>query len=222
MEQSLSLLKREIGLNIGSGAGTFLSIVFFFCLVIVFPFGIGPDLDTLQVVGPAILWVGPLLAVLLGIDRVFQADVEDGSMDVLLMSDMSLEGIVAVKACAQWICSALPLIACVLPFGLMLGLDQKQILGALISLSIGTPALIFIGVLCGAVAVPVKRGGVLVSILATPLLIPTMIFGVSVASGFGEAETGFKQSLLLLTALSLFSGVVGCFGGAAILKFLAK
>src|SRR3984957_9167849 len=105
---ALMLRELRIGRRIGGGAS--MGVVFFLCLVAITPFAIGPDLTLLGRIAPAILWIAALLATLLGLDRLFQADREDGSLDLLLMSETPLELIVLVKCLAHWLLTGVPLV----------------------------------------------------------------------------------------------------------------
>ena len=104
------------------GGGASVGVVFFLILVAVMPFALGPDHNLLARLGPAILWIAALLATLLGLDRLFQADHEDGSLDILVNSSLSLELVVLIKCLAHWTASALPLIVVSPLFGLMLAM----------------------------------------------------------------------------------------------------
>ena len=128
-------------------------------------FAIGPDLALLGKIAPAILWISGLLATLLGLDRLFQADYEDGSLDLLLTSRTPLELIVLVKCLAHWILTGLPLAAAAPFFGLMLNLPASQLWSVTLSLLAGTPALTLIGAIGAALTVSLRRGGLLLAIL---------------------------------------------------------
>ena len=214
----LTLLQRELSLAFGRGSSVGIGMVFFLSLVILFPFSLGPDLITLRVVGPAILWAGPLLAILLGIEQLFQPDEEDGTLDIYRLSSTPMELIILAKAAAGWISLALPLIAVTPVFGTMLGMKAGPIIGCVISLLVGTPALVFFGTLCGALTVKVRRAGMLIAVIAVPFLVPALIFGVTAAIGFSSPEQPFLTAISILGAFSLFSGLVCAIGGAVLLR----
>ena len=119
----LALVSRDLKLATRIGGGFSLGLVFYLSLIAILPFAVGPDLALLSRIGPAILWIGALLATLIGLDRLFQADEEDGSLDLLRMSGVPLEAIVAAKGLAHWIASGLPLALASPLFGLMLGIE---------------------------------------------------------------------------------------------------
>ena len=214
----IALIKRELSLAMSGGAGLGIGLIFYLCLVILFPFGVGPNMKTLSLIGPAVIWAGPLLSILLGLEKLFQPDVDDGTFDLYRLGPLPLEAVVLAKAAAFWLAFALPLILISPLFAMMLGMEARVIIGCVISLMIGTPALVFIGSLCAALTVKLRRAGLLVSILAIPLLVPTLIFGVTAARGFGDNTTPLAAPLYLLAALSIFSVILSCTVSAKILR----
>lgn len=213
-----ALFVREIRLALRIGGGGVMGLVFFLMLVTVVPFAIGPDLNLLSRIGPAILWIAAALATLLGLDRLFQADVEDGSMDLILMGEAPLELVVAVKALAHWLLTGLPLVLAAPLFGLLLALSPEGLWGVAVSLLVGTPALTLIGAVGAALTASLRRGGLVLSILVLPLMVPVLIFGVSAANAAIGGTIPFATPLLILAGLSLFSLVVACFGAAAAIR----
>jgi len=200
----ISLLKRDLALTFRLGGGFGLSLAFFLIVVMFVPFGIGPDRATLALIAPGILWIGALLACLLSLDRIFQLDYEDGTLDLLATSPLPLEGVVAMKAIAHWATTGLPLTLAAPLFGFLLNLPDVAYWWIFISLLVGTPALSFLGAFGAAVTVGLKRGGLLLSLLVLPLYIPTLIFGalsVTLVTRDQDNMTAF----LILAALSLFS-----------------
>jgi heme exporter protein B len=216
----IALLKRDVRLAGRIGGGGVMGVVFFLILVTITPFAIGPDLNLLSRIGPAILWIAALLATLLGLDRLFQADQEDGSLDALRMVDSPLELVVLSKCVAHWITTCLPLVAAAPLFGLMLALDGPALAALTATLAAGTPALTLTGAIGAALTASLRRGGLLMAILILPLTIPILIFGVSAASSVGAATTPFLQPFLVLCALSLASLALAPFAAAAALRSL--
>jgi heme exporter protein B len=217
----IALLIRDVRLagRIGGGGAT--GVVFFLILVTITPFAIGPDLNLLSRIGPAILWIAALLATLLGLDRLFQADQEDGSLDALRMADSPLELIVLSKCVAHWLTTCLPLVVAAPLFGLMLALDAPALASLTATLAAGTPALTLVGAIGAALTASLRRGGLLMAILILPLTIPILIFGVSAAASVETATTPFLQPFLVLCALSLASLALAPFAAAAALRSLA-
>jgi heme exporter protein B len=213
-----SLLVREIRLAVRIGGGGLMGLVFFLMLVTIVPFAIGPDLNLLSRIGPAILWIAATLATLLGLDRLFQADAEDGSLDLLMMSQTPLELIVLVKGFAHWLATGLPLALAAPLLGLLLALSPDAMGGVAVTLLVGTPALTFIGTVGAALTASLRRGGLVLSILVLPLMVPVLIFGVSAANAATGGTIPFLTPFLVLCALSLLSIVIGAFGAAAALR----
>lgn len=216
----LALYLRDLRLGIRAGGGALTGILFFLAVVAVVPFGVGPDLNLLARIGPAVLWIGALLAGLLGLDRLFQADREDGSLDQILVASgrHMLALTVFVKCAAHWTASLLPLVAATPLLGILMNAEPLGIGAATLTLLVGTPAIAFIGAVGAAVAVALPRGGLMVSVLILPLTIPVLIFGVSASYGAVNDPDPFLQPFLILAALSLFFAVIGPVAAAAALR----
>lgn len=219
----LALYLRDLKLGVRAGGGAFVGVLFFLTIVAVIPFGVGPDLALLARIGPAMLWIGALLASLLGLERLFQADRETGTLDLLIIADGRhwLPQTVLIKCLAHWTVSTLPLIIAVPVFGLLLNMSADAIAATIATLLVGTPAITFVGAVGAAVAVALPRGGLLVSILVLPLTIPVLIFGVSAVHGATDAISPFLAPFLILTALSVFFAVVGPFAAATALRAMS-
>ena len=193
--------------------------LFFLIVVTMMPFAVGPDLKLLARIGPAILWLGALLATLLALDRLFATDHEDGSLDLLMMGRMPLELAIAGKGVAHWLTTGLPLVIISPVLGLMLNVELKAMGVVALTLIVGTPALTFIGLIGAALSVALRRGGLLLAVLVLPLTIPVLIFGVSAANAGIVGPEPFGPPFTILCALSLMSLVVGPFAAAAALRF---
>ena len=200
-----ALFGRELAVSRRIGGGGATGVVFFLALVTVIPFGVGPDLNLLNRIGPAILWIAALLATLLGLDRLFQADAEDGSLDMLRMSAVPLELVVATKCLAHWCTTGLPLVVAAPLLGLTLALDPPGLAGVTASLAVGTPALTFLGAIGAALTVSLRRGGLLLAVVVIPLAIPVLIFGVSAATAAAGGPVPFHTPFLVLCGLTLLA-----------------
>jgi heme exporter protein B len=218
----LALFLRDLRLGIRAGGGALTGIVFFLAVVATVPFAVGPDLNLLGRIGPAILWIGALLASLLGLDRLFQADREDGSLDALVLADDQhmLALTVFVKCLAHWTASVLPLVIATPLLGLFMNVEPAGLAAAALTLLVGTPAITFIGAVGAAVAVALPRGGLMISILVLPLAIPVLIFGVSATYGAIADPAPFLAPFLILSALTLVFAVIGPFAAALALRHL--
>ncbi|MDX3978940.1 heme exporter protein CcmB [Shinella sp.] len=214
----IALLARDLKLSVRAGGGALIGVLFFMTVVAVIPFGVGPDLNLLSRIGPAILWIGALLASLLGLDRMFQAEREDGSLDLLLMQETPLVLVVFVKCIAHWLATGLPLVIAAPLLGLFMNMDETAIGATTLTLLAGTPAITFIGAAGAAIAVALPRGGLLVSILVLPLAIPVLIFGVSAVYAAIQEPAPFLPPFLILVALNLLFAVIGPVAAAAALR----
>jgi heme exporter protein B len=213
-----ALLIRDMRLAVRVGGGALIGVLFFLVVVTLVPFAIGPDLALLKRIGPAVLWLAALLANLLALDRLFAVDHEDGSLDLLLMSRAPLELVVAVKGLAHWLTTGLPLVVAAPLIGLLLNLDGAAQAGLVVTLLVGTPALTFVGLIGAAIAVALRRGGLLLAVLVLPLTVPVLIFGVAAANAVMAGAAPFGTPFTILCALSLASLVVGPFAAAAALR----
>jgi heme exporter protein B len=212
-----ALLLRDMRIALRIGGGAPMGVLFFLIVVTLTPFAIGPDLVLLKRIGPAILWIGALLASLLALDRLLAADHEDGSLDLLLMGSAPLELAVLTKALAHWITTGLPLVIATPLLGLFLNLEGGAAAAVALTLLAGTPALTCIGLIGAALSVALRRGGLLLPVLVLPLTVPVLIFGVA-ASNAAIAGAGFGAPFMILCALTLGSLVLGAVAAAAALR----
>ncbi|MGC4024365.1 MAG: heme exporter protein CcmB [Mesorhizobium sp.] len=212
---------REVRLGVRAGGGALTGVLFFLAVIATVPFAIGPDLNLLARIGPAILWIGALLASLLGLDRLFQADREDGSLDLLILATDRFSFVLAVitKCLAHWVTGVLPLVIAAPLLGVLMNMTPTGIGATTLTLLAGTPAITFIGAAGAAVAVALPRGGVLISVLILPLVIPVLIFGVSASYGAVAEPDPFLPPFLMLSALTLFLAVVGPVAAALSLRW---
>ena len=213
-----ALIRRDVSVALRVGGGALIGVLFFLTVVVLMPFAVGPDLALLKKLGPAILWLGALLASLLTLDRLFTADHDDGSLDLIVMSRTPLELACAAKALAHWLAAGLPLVAATPVLGLLLNLDGVATGAVALTLLAGTPALTFTGMIGAALAVVLRRGGLLLSVLVLPLSIPVLIFGVAASNAALSGPSPFGTPFSILCALSLMSLVIGPFAAAASLR----
>lgn len=218
MSMFFAILARDMRLSVRVGGGALMGALFFLIVVSMMPFAIGPDLNLLARIGPAILWIGALLASLLALDRLFSIDYEDGSLDLLMMGRLPLELAVAAKAIAHWLTTGLPLVIITPVLGLMLNVEMSAMGWVSLTLLAGTPALTFIGLIGAALSVTLRRGGLLLAVLILPLTIPVLIFGVAAANAAITGPTPFGPPFTILCALSLASFVLGPVAAAAALR----
>ncbi len=222
MNALLALFGREWKIATRVGGGALMGALFFLIVVTVVPFGVGPDLNLLARIGPAILWIGALLATLLSLDRLFQVDRDDGGLDLILMGETPLELVILVKCLAHWAATGLPLVIASPLLAVFMNMEPEAIAATTLTLLVGTPALTFTGAIGAALTVTLKRGGLLLAILVLPLTVPVMIFGVSSATAVLYGTMPFSTPFSILAALGLFALVLGPVAGAAALRHMGE
>jgi heme exporter protein B len=218
MSALAALLVRDMRIAVRVGGGALIGVLFFLIVVTLTPFALGPDLVLLARIGPAILWLGALLASLLALDRLIAMDHEDGSLDLILMARVPLEVALAAKALAHWLTTGLPLVIAAPLLGLLLNLDPTATGAVALTLAAGTPALTFIGLIGASLTVALRRGGLLLAVLVLPLTVPVLIFGVAAANAAIVGPMPFGTPFSILCALTLISIVIGPFAAAVALR----
>ena len=215
------LLRRDLRLALRHGSDTVMVLAFFVIAVALFPFGVGPEPKLLATIAAGILWVCALLAALLSLDRLFQADYEDGTLDLLLASPVSPISLVLAKALAHWLTTGLPLVLLSPLLALILQMPAPGLPILMLALALGTPVLTLIGAIGAALVLGARRGGVLVSLLVLPLYIPVLIFGVGAVEA-ALVLRGPGPHLLLLGALLLAALALAPWAAAAALRQAAE
>ena len=213
-----ALFLRDVKLALRVGGGALTGVLFFLIVVTLVPFAVGPDLALLKRIGPAMLWLGALLASLLGLERLLAGDHEDGSLDLILTARLPLELALLAKALAHWLTTAMPLVAAAPILGVLLNLDPPATGAVALTLLAGTPALTLIGLIGAALMVALRRGGLLLAILVLPLTVPVLIFGVAATNAAIVGPAPFGPPFTILCALSLASLVIGPLAAAAALR----
>ncbi|WP_238364704.1 heme exporter protein CcmB [Mesobacterium pallidum] len=213
----IALLRRDLALAVRAGGGFGLGLAFFLIVVVLVPFGVGPETPLLTAIAPGVLWLGALLACLLSLDRILALDWEDGSLDLMATSPLPLEGVVTIKALAHWVTTGLPLVLAAPVLGVLLNLPGPGYPWLTLSLALGTPALSVLGTFGAALTVGLKRGGLLLSLLVLPLYVPTLIFGAEVARR-GAAGLDPMTPLLMLAGITCGTIALLPFASAAVLR----
>jgi heme exporter protein B len=172
-----AVFRRELLLAARRPAEWIQPLVFYGLIALLFPLGLDPLDPALRTFAPAIVWVGALLAALLAVERMFRGDLEDGTLEQLLLAEAPTALLVGAKLCAQWLLVAAPLVVAAPVLGAMLGLNGTGLYVLTISLLLGTPTLIFTGGFAAALTVGAPRAGILLPILVLPLMCPAVIFG---------------------------------------------
>ena len=213
------LVRRDLRLAWKEGGTIGVALGFYLVVVTLLPLGIGPDLNLLARIAPGLLWVALLLAALLSLGRMFETDLEDGSLEVLAAGPLPLAGVAAAKSLAHWLTTGVPLTVVAPLLGLLLNLQPEAYGVLVLSMLAGTPAVSFIGAIGAALTPRARRGGLLLALLMLPLFVPTLIFGIEAVRACALDSDAFGPSFLMLCAISLASVVLAPVAAAAALRF---
>lgn len=217
MSVFIILLVRDIRLAARSGGSAALALSFFALVASLVPLGVGADLHLLSRVAGGVLWVGALLSALLSLDRLFQGDFEDGSLDVIALAPLPLELTALAKIAAHWLSTGLPLTVLSPLLALLFNLPGHATAILLVSLLIGTPAVSAIGAIGASLTLSLKRGGLILPLLILPLLAPAVIFGAGAVSAALDGVAA-RGALGLLAAFALVSVLLSPFAAAACVR----
>jgi len=216
MTEAAALLVQDVRLAVRAGGGAALALAFFAAVATLFPLALGPDLRLLSRTGGGVLWVAAVLAALLSLDRLFQADFDDGTLDLIALSPLPMETVAAVKIGAHWLTTGLPLTLLSPLAALMFGMHRIAGEALSLSLLVGTPAISAVGAIGAALTVAIRRGGLVLPLIVLPLLVPVVIFGV--ASVLQASDGSGSGAVFLLAAFSLAAALLAPFAVAAGLR----
>ena len=206
LETLLWIIRRDVTIAMRRRTDIFVTLVFFVIVVSLFPLGIGPELETLRLIAPGVVWVGALLASMLALEQLFSADHRDGTLEQMLLTPQPLSLLVIGKVIAHWLITGLPLVIMAPLLALQYDMPGESMRVLIITLLLGTPTLSLLGAIGAALTLGLRSGGVLVALLVLPLYIPVLIFGAgaveATASGLGgEAHLSMLGAILLLALL---------------------
>ena len=211
----IALFKRDIALASSQG-GMATALGFILCVIVLVPLSLGPDQALLSRLAPGVMWMALLLSVLLTADRIFQQDLEDGTLDVMTMTDLPFALVTLTKSFTHWLSVSLPLALVAPALSLLLSVDAKLIPPLWLGMIPGSLALSLLASIGGALSAGLKRGSLLISLLVFPLYVPVLIFGISVSAG--DTPQTSHIALLLLLALTLVALIISPLASAAALK----
>lgn len=212
-----AMLRRDLRLALRRGGDSLQPLLFFVIAAALFPLGVGPAPEILARIGVGVIWVLALLAVMLSLERLYQADAEDGTLELLGQSVLPLELAALAKCAAHWLTSGLALVVASPLLALLLQLPADAVGVLALALLLGTPTLTLIGSIGAALLLGARRGSVLLALLVLPLYIPVLIFGVSAVEGEVMGLSGRPQ-LLILAAMLLGALALAPFATAAALR----
>jgi heme exporter protein B len=213
----LTIIKRDLTLAMRRRTDIFTTLFFFVIVVSLFPLGIGPEMDTLRLIAPGVVWVAALLASMLALERLFAVDFADGTLEQMLLTPQPLSLLVLGKIMAHWLVTGLPLVLISPLLGLQYDLSGEALQALVVTLLLGTPALSLIGAIGAALTLGLRGGGVLVSLLVLPLMVPVLIFG----AGAVEATVsglGGEGHLFMLAAIVVMAFLLAPLAAAAALR----
>ncbi|MEZ7845419.1 MAG: heme exporter protein CcmB [Rhodospirillales bacterium] len=200
MNTFISIVKRDLQLAMRQGMDSVMVVAFFILAVMLFPFGVGPEANILARIAAGVIWVAALLSSMLSLERLFQIDYEDGSLELLALQPCALEITVMAKITAHWLTTGLPLLIATPLLAVFMSLPSDGFWALFLTLAIGTPSLSLIGAIGAALVLGSQRGGVLLSLLVLPLYIPVLIFGVSAVDG-AISGLPIKAHLLIMAGM---------------------
>ena len=204
MDTVMAIIRRDLSLVMRQGSDAFVVLIFFIVTVTLFPLGVSPDPLILQNLASGIVWVGALLAAMLSLDRLFQTDYDDGSLELLVLSPYPLEIVVLCKCFVHWLTTGLPIMVISPVLALMLNIKTGAFLYLIISMALGTPIISLLGAVGAALVLGSRRSGVLIALLIIPLTIPILLFGVGAIQAATEGYSA-SSPLMFLGAFLLFS-----------------
>ena len=204
MDTIMAIILRDLSLVMRQGSDAFVVLIFFIVTVSLFPLGVSPDPLILQNLASGIVWVGALLAAMLSLDRLFQTDYDDGSLELLVLSPYPLEIVVLCKCFVHWLTTGLPIMVISPVLALMLNIKTGAFLYLITSMALGTPIISLLGAVGAALVLGSRRSGVLIALLIIPLTIPILLFGVGAIQAATEGYSA-SSPLMFLGAFLLFS-----------------
>ena len=216
MKPLATILLRDMRLATRAGGSAALALAFFAAVATLVPLGVGSDLHLLSRIAGGVLWIAAVLAALLSLDRLFQSDFEDGSLDLIALSPLSLESMSFAKIAAHWLTTGLPLTLLSPLLGVLFGLPPNGYGPLMLSLAIGTPAVSAVGAIGAALTLSIRRGGLILPFIVLPLLAPAVIFGSgAVLAALDGLSNG---AFWLLGAFSLVTVLLAPFASAAAVR----
>jgi heme exporter protein B len=220
MRAVAAVVRRDLQLALRQGVDSLAAVLFFVLAVILFPFGVGPEPNILARIAAGVIWVAALLASMLALERLFQTDYEDGSLEVLALAPLPLEALVVAKVAAHWLTTGLPLLLAAPVLAVLFNMADEGFLVLIVALALGTPSLSLVGAIGAALILGARRGGVLLSLVLLPLYIPVLIFGVAAVDAAASGLSARPHLLLLGAFLLAATALAPIAAGAALRQAL--
>jgi heme exporter protein B len=213
----MAILARDLTLASRRPAEALLPVVFFVVAASLFPLGVGPEAATLRLIAPGIVWVCALLSSMLSLGTMYASDYADGSLEQMLVSQLSAIELATAKCIAHWLMTGVPLLLVSPLLGLLFGLSWEAIGLMALGLLLGTPTLSLLGGMGAALTLGLRNAAVLILLIVLPLCIPVLIFGAGAVSA-SEAGLSPDGHFYLLGALLLLSSLGAPVATAAALR----
>ena len=220
MRAAAAIARRDLQLALRQGVDSLAAVLFFVLAVILFPFGVGPEANILARIAAGVIWVAALLASMLALERLFQTDYEDGSLELLALAPLPLPAVVVAKVVAHWLTTGLPLLLAAPVLAVLLNMPGDGFWVLIIALSLGTPSLSLVGAIGAALILGARRGGVLLSLVLLPLYIPVLIFGDAAVDAAASGLPARPHLLLLGGFLLAATALAPLAAGAALRQAL--
>lgn len=182
-------------------------LLFFVLVITLYPLALSPKPEVLKIVGPGVLWIAALLATLMSLNAMFRADLDDGTLEQLLVLPEPLALPMLAKIVAHWLFAGLPLVLLAPLVGITYHLPPEATAALALTLLLGTPVLSLVGAIGAALTAGLRQAGALLALLVTPLMLPVLIMGSRATdlAAQGQEITGILYLLgaLLVLALTL-------------------
>lgn len=214
---SLAVYKKDCLLAFRQRSEIVNPLLFFVMVIMLFPLGVGPEPKLLSRMAPGIIWVAALLSTMLGLEKMFREDFQDGTLEQMLLSPFPTSLAVLAKVFAHWTITGLPLVLMTPMFAMLLNLDSTSLNATILTLLIGTPLLSLIGAIGAALTVGLQKGGVILSLLVLPLYIPVLIFATS-AIDTSSMMLDYSSQLAILGAMLAIAVISAPFAVSSALK----
>ncbi len=218
----LVILKRDVLLALRRRTDVMTTLFFFIIVTSLFPLGVGTEKEVLRTLGPGVVWVAALLASMLALERLFEGDYRDGSLEQMLLTPQPLSVLVMGKVTAHWLLTGLPLVLIAPLIGMQYHLSEQAMITMMLSLLVGTPVLSLVGAIGAALTLGLRGGGILLSLLVLPLYIPVLVYGSGAVSVSDMDPTNVQPYLSLLAAFLLMALVLSPLAAAAALRISAE
>ena len=205
LKSIFAIMRRDITIQLRNLSDVISYIIFFFIIILIFIFSIGPNVERLEPLGVSILWSILVLSSSISVGKALKEDYDDGNFAIYQFSNLSLELISFIKIITSWLLHQLPVLLFIPVFSLILNIDFEKIYILIITILIGSPILTIFTLIASSMMLTNKRNLIVGSLIVLPLSIPVIIFAVSAINSDQELFTAQIYILvsILLAAIAL-------------------